>query len=219
MQRSLLPEEQLSEPSDAELMEIARAVEQLTAPDPAKRRTGLELVIAGAFHRRSPLVAAIVSHGIEEPRLGLRKEFVVAIAEAVAGAVASPPQVMEWLRYALGRMRRRQIYGLLQVSAASPGHAGLVHLVLEQCSFSGGTLLRLLQDRAVDIQIRVAAARAIEALGYLEAAPAVEVMQNRIASRIAGQEQMTFAPSLEAEADLLLPALTDLGRALQEAGR
>jgi hypothetical protein len=35
---------------------------------------------------------------------------------------------------------------------------------------------------------------------------------------LAGQEEMEFAPSLEAEADLLLPALELLNDALSEAG-
>jgi hypothetical protein len=71
----------------------------------------------------------------------------------------------------------------------------------------------------MDIQIRVSAARAIEAIGYLDAAPQVEVLENRIASRIAGQEDMGFVPSLEEEAVLLLPALQEVSRSLAEAAR
>jgi hypothetical protein len=215
----LLPEERLEEPSEAELQALTLAIEQLTAPELAQRRKGLEAVLAGSFHRRSATVAALLARAVEEPNLGLRKDVVVAIAEAVAGSASSPPRATQWLRHSLGQMRKRQIYGLLQIAATSPGHVGLVHMVLEQCSFSGKTLVQLLQDRSVDIQIRVASARAIEALGYLEAAPTVAILENRIASRVAGQEQMGFAPSLEAEAELLLPALSDLGRALQEAAR
>jgi hypothetical protein len=216
-QKRLIPEEHLVEPSADELSALTQAVELLVAPGLEQRREGLQRLREAALHRRSALASALLARGIEESNLSLRKESVVAIAEVVAGAAASPPEVIDWLRHTLGQMRRREIYGLLQVAAASTGHAGLVHLVLDQCSFSGGTLVRILQDRSVDIQIRVAAARAIEALGYLDAAPAVAVLENRIASRVAGQEQMGFAPSLEAEAELLLPALNDLSRALQEA--
>lgn len=217
VQKPLIPDDQLAEPGPDEAGDLALVVEMLLAPSLDRREEGLRRLRDEGLHRRSALAAAVLSKGIEEPRISLRKEFVVAIAEVLAGAPASPPEVIDWMRHSLSQMRRREIYGLLQVSAASTGHAGLVHMVLDQCSFSGGTLVQLLQDRRVDIQIRVAAAKAIEALGYLDAAPEVAILENRIASRIAGQEEMGFAPALEAEAELLLPVLQELGQALQEA--
>lgn len=219
VQRHLLPEESLSEPGPGDAGRLVEALTLLLSPAVDQRREGLSMLVAGALHRRSRLAAALLGRGIDEPNIGLRKELVVTIAEVLAGAGASPPGVLTMLRHALGQMRRRQIYGLLQVSASSSGHAALVHLVLEQCSYSGGTLIQILRDRRMDIQIRVAAARAIEAIGYLEAASEVELLENRIASRIAGQEDMGFVPSLEEEAQLLLPALQEVSRALAEAAK
>lgn len=219
VQRQLLPEESLSEPGPEELGPLVQAVTLLVSPSLDQRRLGLARLVESGLHRRSPMAAALLGRGVDEPNISLRRELVVAMAEVLAGAAASPPDVVPMLRHALGQMRRRQVYGLLQISASSSGHAALAHLVLEQCSYSGGTLIHILRDRRMDIQIRVAAARAIEAIGYLEAAPEVELLENRIASRIAGQEDMGFVPSLEEEAQLLLPALQEVSRALAEAAK
>ncbi len=219
VQRQLLPEESLSEPQPEELAGLAEALTLLIAPSVEQRRDGLARLVDTNLHRRSALASAVLGQRVDEPNISLRKEIVVAAAEVVAGAAASPAEVLTWLRHVLGQMRRRQIYSLLQISASSSGHAALVHLVLEQCSYSGGTLVQILRDRRMDIQIRVAAARAIEAIGYLDAASQVEQLENRIASRIAGQEDMGFIPSLEEEAQLLLPALQEVSRALAEAAK
>lgn len=219
MQRQLLPEENLDEPGPEELGGLSEALTLLVAPGVEQRRTGLAALVASGLHRRSALASGLLGQRVDEPNIALRKEIVVAIAEVVAGASASPAGVVTWLRYALGQMRRRQIYGLLQISASSTGHAALVHMVLEQCSYAGTTLTQILKDRRMDIQIRVAAARAIEAIGYLDAAAQVEQLENRIASRIGGQEDMGFIPSLEEEAQLLLPALQEVSRALAEAAK
>lgn len=219
VQRRLLPEESLAEPEPAELPVMVAALTLLQSPDIDQRREGLAQLVQSGLHRRSALAAALLGRGVEEPNILLRRDFVLAIAEVVAGASASPPAVIEWLRHTLMQMRRRQIYGLLQVAASSNAHAALVHMVLDQCSYSGGTLVQILRDRHTDIQIRVAAARAIEAIGYLDAAPQVELLENRIASRVAGQEDMGFVPSLEEEAELLLPALHSVSRALAEAAK
>jgi hypothetical protein len=216
-QGRLIPEERLSELRKDELPELLDSLLQLTGPDLPMRQAGLRRLIEAGHHRRSPLAAALLVRGAGERDLELRREFVVALAEVIAGTAASPEPVARWLRHSLNQLRRREIYALLQVAAAAPGHTGLVHLVLDQCSFSGATLLQILQDRKADIQIRVSAAHALAAIGYLDAAPAVATLLNRIASRLAGQEEMGFAPSLEAEADLLIPALELLNDALSEA--
>jgi hypothetical protein len=216
-QQRLLPEDRLPEVMEEELPDLVDSLGGLTAPDLARRRAGLRRVVEAGYHRRSPPVAAWLCRGIAERDLELRREVVVALAELIAGLDASPAPVADWLRHHLGQLRRREIYGLLQVAAASPGHIGLVHLILDQCSFSGATLLQILQDRRADIQIRVAAAHALAAIGYLDAAPEVARLLNRIASRLAGQEAMEFAPGLEPEIELLLPALESLNQALSEA--
>lgn len=219
VQPQLLPEEGLSEPLPEESAPLIEAVTLLSDPQVEERRRGLQMLLERDLHRRSVLAAASLGRAVGEPNISLRREIVVALAETLAGAVDSPPGVIEYQRHALGQMRRRQIYGLLQVAASSRGHAGLTHMVLEQCSYAGSTLILILKDRQMDIQIRVAAAQAIEAIGYLEAVPEVAVLENRLASRMAGQEDMGFVPSLEQEAELLLPALQALHRSLEEASR
>lgn len=216
-QQRLIPELQLQEPRSDELSQLMEALMQLSGPGLSERRVGLRRLIEGSYHRRSPLAAAMLVRGIGERDLELRREFVVALAEVIAGAGESPERVSSWLRHNLGQIRRREVYSLLQVAASSPGHTGLVHLVLDQCSFSGATLLQILLDRKADITIRVVAAHAIAELGFLDAAPEVSALQHRLARRFADQEELGLTTSLESEAELLLPALESLTQSLDEA--
>lgn len=213
----LIPVSGLLEPCSDELPDLAESLLKLTGPNLGERRVGLRRLIEGNYHRRSALAAALLVRGIGERDLELRREFVVALAEVIAGAAESPERVSSWLRHNLGQIRRREVYSLLQVAASSPGHTGLVHLVLDQCSFSGATLLQILLDREADITIRVVAAHAIAELGFLDAAPEVAALQHRLARRLANQEELGLTTSLQSEAELLLPALESLTQSLDEA--
>ena len=77
-------------------------------------------------------------------------------------------------------------------------------------------MLAIVKDRRADINIRVAAVKAIAAIGYLDAIPMLERLQQRIAGQIAGQIPMAFVERLEAEGEQLLPALREALRYLAE---
>jgi hypothetical protein len=162
--------------------QVLQALEAFIGPDVDRRITGLNQLVSIDAHRRSPVVASIIASRVGESDLSLR----TAIVEATF-SVLNPNRERElpaenvrlWVRSALGEMRRRDIHGLLQIVEASQENLDPVCGVLNACSFSGSTLIQILTDRKVDIGIRVAAAKAIGRIGFLEAEPALQRVLHR----------------------------------------
>jgi len=205
--------------TDGSSADITAGLENLLAPDLSLRRDGLDTLIALDAHRRSPLAAAVIAGQIKEPDLVLRTDIVTALAEVFSPQLETerpPREVITWAHRVLAAMRRREIYALLQVINQDAERLEPVALLLEACSFSGETMLAIVKDRHADLNIRVAAVQAIAAIGYLDAIAVLERLHQRIAGQIAGQIPMAFAGRLEAEGELLIPALQEALRFLAE---
>jgi len=205
--------------TDGSNADIAVGLENLLAPDLSLRRDGLETLIALDAHRRSPLAAAVIAGQIKEPDIFLRIAIIAALAEIFSPHLETerpPREVITWTRSVLAAMRTREVYALLQVVTRDGDQLEPVALLLQACSFSGETMLAIVKDRRADIDIRVAAVKAIAAIGYIDAIRVLERLHQRIAGQIAGQIPMAFAGHLEAEGELLIPALQEALRFLGE---
>ncbi|HEY42656.1 MAG TPA: hypothetical protein G4O11_01610 [Anaerolineae bacterium] len=198
--------------------EVLSALEAFVGPDTQARAHGLEKLMSLDAHRRSAMVAAIMAGHTDEPDMRLRSTIVEALAAVLrpdAEETRPPDRVRHWLRHILGQMRQREIYALLQIIAFSPERIESVCCVLDACSFSGEALVRILANRKADVSIRIAAAKAIGRIGFLDAGPTLRRMQDRLLSRKAGQLKMAFAPIPDEEAERLLPAVLDALQSLE----
>lgn len=198
--------------------EVLSALEAFVGPETPTRTNGLEQLLDLDAHRRSPLVAAIMAGQIDEPDIHLRSTIVEALATVLrpgAEEEKPPEDVRRWLRHVLGQMRQREIYAVLQIIAISPEQIDPACDVLNACSFSGQALVRILANRRVDVHIRIAAAKAIGKIGFLEAGPDLRRIQERLMSRKAGQMEMAFAPRPDEEAENLLPVVLEALQSLE----
>ncbi len=205
--------------ADGSNADLTLGLEDLLAPDLELRRKGLETLVEMDAHRRSPLAAVVIAGQIREPDIDLRTKIVAALAEVLfpdSESERPPSEVTSRIRHVLGGMRRREIYALLQVIAHDAAQLVRVGSLLQACSFSGETMLAIVKDGRADIPVRVAAVKAIAAIGYLDAIAVLERLHQRIAGQIAGQIPMAFAARLEAEGQQLLPALRKALRLLAE---
>jgi HEAT repeat protein len=210
--QALLKTDTLSEIPKSQREEVLSALESFVGPEIPARTNGLKQLLEVNAHRRSALVAAIMARQIDEPDIHLRSRIVEAIAAVLKPGAeeAKPPEVVRlWLRHVLGQMRQREIFAVLQVIATSPEQIDAVCDVLNACSFSGEALVRILANRKVDINIRIAAAKAIGKIGFLDAGPDLRRIQERLMSRKAGQMEMAFAPLPDVEAENLLPVVSE----------
>lgn len=222
IQQSLFKAKILPELSRRENTRLLAALESLVSPEAKDRRDGFESLIAMDAHRRSTVGVVALASKLREPDLNLRADIVLALGETLRTEAADPrppDRVRAWLRHALSEMRRREVYALLQVAVRSGRHFEAVFKLLNACSYSGLTLVQILTDRNADVRIRAAAAEAIGALGFWDAAPTLENLIDRLINRHEGQLAMAFAPRQDAEADTLLPVLRQAYQELQEAER
>jgi hypothetical protein len=67
--------------------------------------------------------------------------------------------------------------------------------------------MNLLSDRKIPLSIRIESVDQLALVGFLDAIPALERMEARLAGRVSGQQQMPFAPPVQPEELDLLPAL------------
>lgn len=210
--QALLKTDTLAEIPKSERGEMLSALEAFVGPEIPTRTNGFKQLLEANAHRRSPLVAAIMARQIDEPDIHLRSRIVEALAAVLRPEpedAKSPEDVRLWLRHVLGQMRQREIFAVLQVIATSPELIDPVCDILNACSFSGEALVRILANRKVDINIRIAAAKAIGKIGFLDAGPDLRRIQERLMSRKAGQMEMAFAPTPDEEAEDLLPVVSE----------
>jgi len=197
--------------------DVLCALEELVGPEVQIHAQGLKKLLALDAHRSSPLVATVLASRVGEPDLDLRLEIVKALAMVLRPDLDGPrplESVRRWLRYTLSQMRRRETFALLQIIATSSEGLDPVCHVLDACSFSGGALVQILADRNVDVAVRIAAAKAIGRIGFLEAEPVLQRLSQRLAGRRAGQMEMAFASIPDHEAQALLPEVINALHAL-----
>ena len=218
--QTFLKPDTLKEIPQSQHGDVLSAIEAFVGPDTQARAHGLEKIMSLDAHLRSPMVAAIIASHTDEPDIRLRSTIVEALAAVLRPDTeeARPSnRVRRWLRHILGQMRQREIYALLQIIAFSPERIDAVCCVLDACSFSGEALVRILANRKVDVNIRIAAAKAIGRIGFLDAGPTLRRMHERLLSRKAGQMEMAFASITDEEAERLLPAVLDALQSLEGA--
>jgi hypothetical protein len=216
--QTFLKQNTLKEIPESQRGQVLAALEAFVGPDTEARAHGLEILMSLDAHRRSPMVAAIMASYTDEPDIGLRSTIVEALADVLrsdSDEARPPDRVRHWMRHILSQMRQREIYALLQILDLSPERIESVCCILDACSFSGEALVRILANRKADVSIRIAAAKAIGRIGFLDAGPTLRRMQERLLSRKAGQLEMAFATISDEEAERLLPAILDALHSLE----
>jgi len=178
------------------LPDLWGAAEQLTSPALESRWEGLNNLLEMDAIRHSPLVAYILTTRISETDLGLRTGIILALADVLTTEEEKSSlseDVQTRICLYLSKMRKRQIFSLLQVADNDLSGEESVYRLLNCCSYAGKHLSNILLDRKIPIRIRMRAVSYVERIGYLDALPALERAVNRIESRKNGR----FSGSLD----------------------
>ena len=183
------------------------AMEELAGPGNASRLSALDRLIDLNAPRLSPLVAYLLVTRLVDPDLSLRCRVVKALGDVLspdAQGVLAPGGVCQSLNFYLSQMRTRTIFDLLEVAVHDPLLDQDVARLLNGCPYAGNHLADILIDRKLPLDIREKAAQMIGMVGFLDALPTLERMQERLEARLAGQQAMPFAPpSFPSEVELL----------------
>jgi hypothetical protein len=104
-------------------------------------------------------------------------------------------------------MGRRGFIQVLEVAEAHPEAESKIAALLNLCSQSGEELAKIMSDRRIPLPIRRQAINFVGRVGFLDAIPALEKLEQRLESRINGQKAMSFAPPSIQDENSLLPVV------------
>lgn len=200
-----------SEPSSG-AMELFPAVwsaaEDLTSPEAATRRAGLERLVEMGAPRLSPLIAYLLATRLTDPDLNLRTSVVQVLSDVLAPNEQghnSPEAVSRILRAYLSQIRLRPIYALLEVVEVDGNLDRPVARLLNCCPYGGTHLGVILMERRFEVRIRQKAAHMIGLVGFLDTLPTLERLVTRLQARLNGQQSMPFASVEGPDESALLP--------------
>jgi len=190
--------------------EVWSAVEKLTSPDLLVRRDALDRLVVLDAARLSPLVAYVVATRIFEPDIALRYKVINLLGKILSPRETgklTPPEVRLHLKEYCLLMGRRGFLQVLEVAEAYPEAESKIAALLNLCSQSGEELADIMTDRRIPLNLRRQAINFVGRVGFLDAMPSLEKLEQRLESRINGQKAMAFAPPSAQDENSLLPVV------------
>lgn len=189
---------------------VWRAAEEFVDPFLENRQRGLDIFEEFHAARFSPLIAYLLFTRLNEPDTGLRCRIIRVLSETISpdaqGNLATDG-VRQTLRHHLTLLGWDQIYTLLEAIEIDPSLDKAAAVLLKANSRAGEVLAEMLLDRKNPLSIRVQAAQMIGRVGYLNAAPSIERLMNRLEARVNGQQAFPFSSAELIEEAQLLPVL------------
>ena len=185
------------------------AVEDLAAPETRVRHSALHRLEALNAPRLSPLVTYMLATRLTDPDLGLRLKIIQILGNLFLPDEHGQPASEISLRYLsgyLGQMRTRAVYDLLE-AAASNNIEQQVARLLNASPYAANHLVDIMADRKNPLDVRRQAIHFIGLVGFLDALPALERLEVRLAARLSGQQSMPFAPPSSTDETALLPVV------------
>lgn len=188
----------ISEPSSEALElvpEIWKAAERITSPVDHEREQGLSELISLNVCHQSPLIAYLLATRLTDPNLEIRFHVLQILGDILRrreGEHAAPDSVRRHLQGYVSRMRRRQIFAILQVAEAYSVAEDDIAAILNLCSYAGVALSAILSDRKAPMPIRQKAIYFCGRVGFVDAVPALERLLSRLQAQSEKQTHMDF---------------------------
>jgi hypothetical protein len=183
------------------------ALEELVGPGNANRQSAVDRLVELGAPRLSPLVAYILATRISDPDVTFRRRIVQVLGEVLSTdeeGHTAPINVIRYINAYLAQMLTRTIFSLLEVAVLDSSMEFHVAKLLDACPYGGDHLASILSERKTSLVVRQKAAYMIGMVGFLDAIPILQRLEERLQARLSGQQAMPFAPPTNpAEAELL----------------
>jgi HEAT repeat protein len=184
------------------------AMEDLVAPKSSLRLSAIERLAQLGAPRLSGLVAYLLATRLTDPDLTVRTRIIRVLVEVFSPdehSQLAPEAVKGVLSAYLSDLDPWSISCLVEASIFEPSAISHIARLLNYCPDAASHLVEILTDRKASFEKRRRAAELIGKVGYLEAVPALERLQGRLAARLRGQQSMPFAPPPTPDEAELLP--------------
>ncbi len=197
---------------------VWKAAEEMVDPFLENRQKSLDILDELNAARYSPLIAYFLFTRLNEPEPGLRCRIIKVLSDALspdAHGNFAPERVRQTLRNHLALLGWDQIFTLLETIEIEPSLDKAGALLLKANSRAGEVLAEILLDRKTPLPIRIQAAQMIGRVGYVDAAPSIERLINRLEAKANGQQAFSFSSAESLEEAQLLPVLQAVKVVLQ----
>lgn len=188
---------------------VWQALEGIASPDVAERNASLDILLETDAPKLSPLVAYILATRLIDSNINFRARVIQTIGNVISPDVGSAPpsEVRRHLKAHCTLIGRGTVLAMLEVAAVDPSVESHIASVFNLCSHSGTILIDLMAERKVPVSIRRLAICFIGLVGFIEAIPYLERLEDRLISRSNGQKRMSFAPPSEPDEATLITAV------------
>lgn len=186
------------------------AAEGLVSSEVKTRLAALAWLVELNAQRLSPLVAYLVATRLADPDLEMRHQVVQVLGDLLTldkeGRTADE-NVRQTIATYLSQMRTRLVFSLLQVAEKFSDIDANIARLFNACPYAGEHLVEILSDRNNALAIRQKAIYFVGLVGYLDAIPALEHLENRLEARLSGQQTMPFTQASTLDEEDLLPTI------------
>jgi hypothetical protein len=189
---------------------VWQATEILTAPEPAARQHGLDLLLELGAQKVSPLVAYMIATCLNDPDIYIRQRVAIVLADILVSDTSNkqaPDEVRKVVVNYLHNTNETMVYSLLEATLTNEQVEKSVYHIFNACPYIGRYLGEILAQWKNPLPIRQKAIYYVGLVGYLETLPVLERLFNRLEARQNGQYLMSFAPPTSNSDDDLLPYL------------
>lgn len=189
---------------------VWQATENLTAPDPATRGHGLDMLLELGAQKVSPLVAYMIATCLNDPDINIRQRVSIILADLIAidtDGNQATDEVRKVIINYLHNANEAMVFGLLEACLSNIPVEKSIYHIFNASPYVGTYLGEILVHWKNPLPIRQKAIYYVGLVGYLEALPALERLFNRLEARQNGQYLMSFAPPSSKTDDDLLPYL------------
>lgn len=196
--------------SSDQLFLIWKYAQALTSPKLSDRKDGFQRLIELNIINKSPLIVYLLATRIKEIDITLRAYIIKVLANILELKIPSDVSfslTQHTLAAYLSQIGKGEIHALIQLVDVDPSSEENIVRILCSCSCAGEYLNEVVFDRSVSTKSRQLAIMLLGQVGYLEAIPDLERLENRIKTRInpnsLGNEDKQLLPQIEEALSLL----------------
>lgn len=184
--------------------------EALISTSTDARLAALNYIFEHDAAKGSTLITYILTTRIKDPTPGIRKKIIKILAslfKSDEGNMTASTDVKLYLYERLSAIEEEDVIAILQTVDMDSTLLDQAEQLFQNSSIAGYHLINIIADRNQPINIRKLAILYVGRIGYLDALPELERLENRLESKLAGQRSFTFTTAYTPKDTQLLPSI------------
>lgn len=169
--------------------------EALTSRSTDARLAAIEYIIKQDAAKLSSLISYMLVTRICDPSMEVRIAVIRALGDILCldeKGMETPSDVKLTLYEQFSRLEEEDVLAILQAAEVDPSLDIDIEVLFRSSSIAGHHLVNILKDRRQSARTRGLATEYVGRIGYLDAIPDLERLQNRLIAKRNGQKALPF---------------------------